>query len=73
MIVSTLMKVTVASDQVLLKQILRINKTLADVLNATSEAFEGFKLHREVSWTGDHFLAVRCEAASASCAKLPFE
>ena len=55
------------------KQIISIQKLLQD--NQTSpnpEAYAGFKFHNETSYTGGHFLAVRCDP-SASCAKLPID
>ena len=55
------------------KQIISIQKLLQD--NQTSpnpEAYAGFKFHNETSYTGGHFLAVRC-ALSTNCAKLPID
>ena len=55
------------------KQIVSIQKLLQD--NQTSpnpEAYAGFKFHNETSFTGGHFLAVRC-AQSTNCAKLPID
>eukprot|EP00095_Tigriopus_kingsejongensis_P009159 maker-scaffold798_size95657-snap-gene-0.31 protein:Tk09159 transcript:maker-scaffold798_size95657-snap-gene-0.31-mRNA-1 annotation:"zgc:103474 protein" len=51
------------------KQIHRLTKTLATSADDVDEAFIGFKLHQEESWTGGHFLAVRCE--TSPCVMLP--
>ena len=56
------------------KQIISIQKHLQD--NQTSpnpEAYAGFKFHNETSYTGGHFLAVRCAQGTLSCAKLPID
>ena len=64
---------TVTSGMLDKKQIISIQKLLQD--NQTSqnpEAYAGFKFHNETSYTGGHFLAVRCDG-STSCAKLPID
>ncbi len=70
-VVATLQTVTVT--KVNQKVVIKLNKTLANETTASAEPFIGFKLHNEASWTADHFIAVRCAVASASCAVLPIE
>lgn len=70
------MDVTVSNSMLDKKQIIAIQKLLQD--NATSpnpEAYAGFKFHNETSYTGGHFLAVRCKQGGFSffnCIKIYF-
>ena len=68
-VITELMDVTVNSSMLDKKQIIAIKKLLQD--NATSpnpEAYAGFKFHNETSYTGGHFLAVRCKQGGYSTA-----
>ena len=65
----TLLTLDITTTQLGMKQFIRLNKTLATNASQFDEAFLGLKTHEEKEWTGDHFLAIRCE--TAPCATIP--
>ena len=68
------MDVTVTTAMKDKKQIIAISKMLQDnVSSPNPEAYAGFKFHNETSYTGGHFLAVRCKSTASTCAKLPLD
>ena len=66
-VVTTFAEVTVDSSMLEKKQIISISKLLQDNLTSPNpEAYSGYKFHNETSYTGGHFLAVRCDKGGDS-------